>query len=431
MNNILNEKNSEMFDDLKSIIKASRLEDNNKKIFEKLFDKLSEYQNQELKFISDKVYNHIKEKEYYNLNYSSDNYYKIFTALISKNRQNDAENAGLLPICGVEKNNCGVFINCTRTKFFEVCGKNSYKAIINEFGKIREVKCKLVPDDRYIWAERILFRLAEQYKIKTPVIYSPFARKYAKIVFDCEDNVIADKIDSIELNIDEISESQIYSTFDFVYMWNVHIRDDRRNNVNEIPKASRYISPYFNELKYIFCYENIGSNAYVVSESDDAYKTISINRNDSTINIYSLDKNDFDKRYIEIERISDDISNEFCCKYNYYSVNMYDLLRIRTFADVQYVINCFNENPYDVELSVDEKSFGKSDIFQRESTYYNRISYREVYKNAERSLDLYTTIKCNIYFECKDIIVADDYKDYVLSFLNERYPEFIWNGVIR
>ena len=142
---------------------------------------------------------------------------------------------------------------------------------------------------------------------------------------------------------------------------------------------------------------------------------------------------------IGINQVDENKLNSQSFYRNYFEHSMLNLQRIRTRADILYVINAFNNNPYDIVVSFMDSSLRaaeKQSGIPDENASNNIISdYDEPHKYYRRSSDrlsksirLKGTTEVCLYFNGKNRILTEDYARYVLSYLNERYPEFHWIG---
>ena len=123
---------------------------------------------------------------------------------------------------------------------------------------------------------------------------------------------------------------------------------------------------------------------------------------------------------------------------NYFKYSLMFKERIRSYADICYVLNYFNDNPYDIEILYLQKSAqaynsSNNKVCMYKFPYYNRnLSLRNAinYENHYKTIPICKNM-CVLSFKSnnkKYSNYVDDFANYVLDFLTEMYPEYNWVG---
>lgn len=420
-------------EDLNTIINNSaNIDSNEKALFRNLFNKLSDY--------TDFHVNNIKEtvKEQLESNFGNMNTdFEVRTVLANKIMKESfiAQRSYCPVICEqdeTDENNkyFGVFFDCTYEKFRDICAKISYNAVVTlkNSDKPVECLCTLVPDSVFVQYEEILYRIARQYGVKKPLIFSPYARKFALIKFRNNDFKTSDIAD---IKFTDINEKYMPTT-EYTLMWNVLIED---TDEYTIPcTEDMKISPYFNSVDYRRVFLNTPENVYFVFCFRNTEKFYFVRKEDM---LYV--SSDVDLTTVPYEKVTllNDFESTECFR-NYFKPNTFSGARVRSQADIIYTLNSFNNNPYDVVISEDirvvsdskkiPESLKKFKNYNSDVSYYADTAMNTItYESIARSRRLRSSLYCIVPFSGGEI--REDYANYVIEYLNEMYPEFNWIGV--
>lgn len=436
------------YDELKTnlnkiIDNSESIDKRQKTILKTLFSNLSDFDKTRLDELKAEVTDKIQEKEF-----SIEKIENIVTALVKKNDEYDGF-SDIIEEKEFPKDFIGAFFNCSYIDFLKITDNNPYtehQIKINYGNSWIDVNCRFEADYSFVNKEQYLNKLVQQYSINTPVIFSPYARKFAKLVIT-DVAIKVENIKDIKFN-DKLDESIFGTTLDYKLVWNVEIVEKvvpslgsdidniilERIKINKEPFAS---NSYFIPNKAITQKKNIYKceNKQFILFHGIGDKKIGIGRNLNEDRLYILcDGNMNIEPYVKIsiKDIDEEKLNSPIFYRNFYSQALLNLPRIRTRADILFVINAFNSNPYSILVGFSDsslqdcKSLEDNDIifdYDEPHKYYRRSSDR-----LSKSIRLKGTTDVCLYFNGKNRILTEDYARYVLSYLNERYPEFHWIG---
>lgn len=394
-----------------------------KSVLKDIFQELIEYQ-ENLRQDTDKQ---IRE-EYLSEKRDWDDVWQIKTMLEDKNDINLGIENGFRPInmsnsiyfnndsmekmAKINKIENQFFLNCTYDKLDSLCQKRYYGFILTKENEKKDFTYKIVQQYRFVEAEKLLYEIANLYKIKKPCIFSPYARRAVDI---CIENISSDEFfaaQKYDFCLDENNLQGVLLT-NFVLMWNVDIQKE-----NEPLKG---LEPSEKEPYYQYFYnEDIKKNSFIYTKNICNH----IYKKDTEIRIFcrdKMEKNEYKKINILDTKKNNNIVFENTFEINY--INKYNYLRTK--ADVMYVLNLFNNVNSDYNCSLisigsinnNEKSIVR---YRKEHSYFKEQN--EVYFSRLRNKP-YIYVK----FSGKGIFLID-YTNYVLHYLESKYPEFNWVG---
>lgn len=396
----------------------------------RLFSKLYKYSSEHINEIRNEVNNELRLSSA-----KHDSAFNVRTSLMKKENVKGAENY-FLPVISPDEIDLGAFFECTYEEFVRICDVKKYRAVVRSGSLTDECTCRLRRNCIFANAESIVFRLAEQYGIKRPAIFSPYARKYASVILDyCR--FPENAINSIE--IEEIPQMMMKLSSDYVLMWNLKVTDGdvitMQPAESHIPE--KLVTPMFGSKKYKLTFKDIHSNDFILFNNYDD-EQLSFIRNADMGELYVGSDTDFsDMSWQKISLMSEGIgfSEVFV---NYYNGQLPRCTRVRTHTDIISTLNAFNNNPFGVNISEDYKieyhdnydsSLRTVKNYEKDVAYYAPINIRRI--NAEqkmRTIGLKSSVNCIIKFSGSQN--KEDYANYVLEYLNEYYPEFHWQGEI-
>ncbi len=293
----------------------------------------------------------------------------------------------------------------------------------------------------FLVAECILTEILIQNAIKYPPIYSPFSRRAVdiKLKLDGRDLPEDAKVDLCykENNLDQVVKTNTTLVWNVLEDTDLKILDDAEDK-NIIPfndNVFKLCQVFIDKDEYIFVQDErsdikrVGNNVYVLVDKDNknidiSYKKIALKK----YNISNLDKN-------YIYKNDYDYKNEF-------------KERILTKGDVAYIVGQFADIGICLDsilTSVCKKSqtiignyssdykdtykYSKDDIFRIRSIVDDNV------KECDKPTDLdkpIIAIRSTLYIKFKpsgDRYFVDKV-NYISSFLNYFYPEFIFVGVV-
>lgn len=423
-------------DDLNRVINNSaNIDSNEKSLLRSLFNRLSDYTDSHMNGIREMVREQL-ESDFGN----TDNDFEVRTVLADRQMKDSfiASNS-YCPVIPEKDGNdeddgyFGVFFDCTYEKFRDICAGNCYKAVVTlrNSDKPVECMCTLVPDSVFVQYEEVLYLLARQYNVKKPLIFSPYARKFALVKFR---NNALNTGDIADIELVGIGTKYMPTT-EYTLMWNVRIEDtDDSDSLPNCPADIMKISPYFDSVYYKRTFINTPENVYFIFHFRDMEKFYFVRKED-TLYVAS-DVNLANLKYEKVTLLPD--SDGSRCFTNYFRTNTFSGARVRSQADIIYALSSFSDNPYGVVISDDirvvsdsRKISGKLKRFRNynsDVSYYADAEINKVtYESIARSRRLRSSLYCIVPFSGSELCA--DYANYVIEYLNETYPEFNWIGV--
>ena len=309
--------------------------------------------------------------------------------------------------------NSGVFLRCPYEEVAELCketftGRNGSK----------KFSYRLVPHKRFIEQETRLFRLAEFYKIKTPIIFSPYARRAVDIQ-------ILDEIDSAEYDFDFSSNAALKGKIidNCVLMWNVSVKA----NV----ESKGYISPNDDEVFHRYIFDSgISKKSFVLPPVSSEILVEAKRISDTRIDIISsgeLDDGAFEILKIAAPKFDKAFPDDLEIFVNTCDANrLFEKNRLRTVGDVNYILSALAQDKFSCAF----ESFGDAPPENQITPYQKNFGHNYFTSRAEELFKLRTKLPyCRVKFKAPEGYLTD-YANFVLHFLNRNYPEFFWTGVI-
>lgn len=410
--------------DINNIIDDSRIDDLKiKSILKDVFQELIEYQ-ENLRQNTDKQ---IKE-EYLSEKRDWDDVWQIKTMLEDKNNIDIGIGNGFRPIkignsiyfandtmermAKVNKEENQFFLNCMYDELESLCQKKYHGFIITKENQKKEFTYKLVEQYRFIEAEKLLYEIANLYRIRKPRIFSPYARRAVDI---CIENINSDEFLSALKYDFCLYENKLQGVLltNFVLMWNVDIQ-----NENEPLKG---LEPSEKEPYYQYFYnEDIKENSFIYTKNICNH----IYKKDNEIRIFCQDKMERNE-YKKINILDTKENNNIVFENIFENKHVNKCNYLRTKADVIYILNLFNNinNDYNCSLI----SVGAAN-----NNGKNLVRYRKEHSYFKEKNELYFSNIRNkpyicIKFTGKKIFLVD-YANYVLHYLESKYPEYNWVG---
>ena len=447
----------ELANQLAGIIQNSAVADADiRHILEQLFNNLSEYQAEKMSVLENNYLNAVKQLEK-----SSEQPDNIYTALIPNDKLKDfpnfypvaepgeiADAEGEIDSLRNKRDFAGIYFRCSYDRFIEITDSHTfqreYEAEIIENGAARNVMCRLIRNNVYVAKEKYLQQAAIQYNFDVPLIFSPYARRFAEIVFSEPVSISSLK----HISIKGLEKDTEATTLEKTLVWNIEMK---RRGIPELPDNTddSFIKRIQNQPDLFSC------NEYVVPNISYTYRSVYKCRKNEWIlfngtgasRLAVIRKISDDKLYVMYDadakaepfmRLSiyqpdeTELQKTGLNFQNYYKRTVFRKKRLNTIADIQYAVSGFRNS--DMNITIDEKIIvGKnpeneiSDYLDMHR-YYQYISYRELNETElHRSIPLKIGTACCLTFH-GEVWYTEDYARYVLSWLNEQYPELIWIG---
>lgn len=460
----LNEYSKELNSKLRDIIYKSDINDSETKIvLNKLFSNLLEYTVNKISRIEE-----ISKYDTMMQNCPFENPESIYTALADKKLLENDELPSFYPIIKKFKNIdiydsedepdndnefIGVFFKCSYEKFIELTDSSTYDRDYTVYADGKPIKCNFEVNYIYVAEEKILSLLAEQYDFTVPRIYSPYSRRFAKLIIKSDDINIKN-IKKIDFG--ELSEFIEASTITHTLVWNIHIiknkpipamsdfiseydRKKLENNADGY-RSSNYLiaSQYYKYMKEYKC----DKNTYILfSSPDNVHISFGRNLNEDILYVlYNSDTEIKEKARVSIKIPDSSELRNITCFVNYYDRGLYREKRLNTYSDICYTAGSFMNNPYNIEtgkiiITNERYKCGEKERiiypYNRKHRYYERDSIKNYSENAfSRLPEKNRNIYCIIPFYSENIF-TEDYARYMTEYLSENYPEILWLAVWR
>ena len=452
---------NELANQIMSIVESSDVSKEQKQLLRELFQNLALHQKKKLDVLFNTVQSSI-----YMTEHTSESIGQIVVALLPQKHTL----RGFFPVFDFSQvsfpdddldnyisndESIGAYFNCSYDRFLEIADSgvpHDYDANVElKDGKTIKCKCCFRVDYSYVYQEKLLQVAASQYGFETPLVYSPYSRKFARIVFS-EDISISQ---ILKIYIPYLSQDIIATTIDHDLMWNVEITN-RRSPELPVPEAfsSEMIS------KKAEASNSFIANEYVVAGSTPTYKSkyacypnefilfdgvgrrrLAIARDVKESCLYVM----YDGQ-IKIEPIKrlkvntvqdimfdiDALVKQNLAHINSFKATTYIKRRLHSYADIIYSLSAFQQNEYSISIA---EEFTISEEYPSEciSEYQNAHRYYKYQADqfcigeVERSILNSRALFCCLTFKGSNPFV-EDFARYVLAFMNEYYPEFHWVG---
>lgn len=457
-----NSKSSnELTDQIMSIVENSDVASEQKSLLREVFQNLALHQCQKLDDLKEMVRSSVYEAEH-----TTESIGQIAVALLPKGYNLSGFTPMVdfsqlsfpdddLDIYNSNADYIGLFFNCTYDRFLEIVDSgitNDYDAVVEmKNGSRINLKCSFRIDYSYVYQEKTLQKAASQYGFETPLIYSPYSRRYARIVLS--EDISISQITAI--NIPVLAQDIKATTLDHDLMWNIEVTNRRSPELSMSDAFSTEIIAKKAEMSDSFI-----ANEYVVAGSSPNYKSkyscfpnefilfdgvgtrrLAIARDIKESFLFvmydGLTKIEPIKR-LKVNPIQDVIydletfAKQNTAHFNSYNITTYRKRRLRSKTDIIYALSAFQQNEYHISIDNDfaiteEYPSGCISDYQNSHRYYQYNTERNFNDETARSISNSRSLFCCLTFKGTDPFI-EDFARYVLSYMNEKYPEFHWVG---
>ena len=310
-----------------------------------------------------------------------------------------------------ESNSGSYFLCCPYEEVEELCKK----IFIGRNGA-KNFSYRLVPQKRLVEQEMRLFRLAKFYKIKSPIIFSPYARRAVDIQ-------ILDEIEPKEIDFDFSGNAELKGKIvdDCILMWNVFVK----SNV----ESKSYVSPNDNEKFHRYIFDSgVNKKSFVLPPVTSEILVEAKRINDDRIDIISSGEleDDFEVLKIFALKIDKTFPDDIEIFSNTCDTNrVIEKTRLRTAGDVNYILSALAQG----EFSCSFETLSDTPPANQIKSYQKIFGHNYFTSRAEELFRFKATLPyCIVRFKAPEKYLAD-YANFVLHFLNKNYPEFSWKGV--
>lgn len=337
----------------------------------------------------------------------------IFTALLPVGDNIEYEAVGLYRMA--EHDPFRVFLDCEYDEIRRIVGdlndkKKLYKGHYLKDGKQVTFEYSFEFDNTFIKSQEYLFKFAEYYNVKNPLILSPFSHKSFWLVFN-------EDLKKENFNLDFCFEENHIPVLDGNYClyWNI-----KQSSENE--KTYDAKEPYGDITKYVFAFNKTkkGNILLPVPENNQAivYDVRFVERGVELVTNHDIEDFiileyidlDLNSRVVK-ERKSKNLlfSNEIIDKFQVHR-------RLLSDGDIERAIGCFMDWQ-DIHC---ERCNSNGEII---------IRYSKKYCADRKNKNMFNTIRREyISIVKKDQRFLTDYANYILEYLEYYYPEIEWAG---
>ncbi|MDO5296537.1 MAG: hypothetical protein Q4F00_07900 [bacterium] len=351
------------------------------------------------------------------------------------------------------------FLDCSYAEAEALCSAEyadtcPYSGSLEVQGEKLAFRYRLVHDLRCIEAERLLFDVADIYRISKPVVFSPYSRRAVKIQIPRQDSRAADVLR--ELPEDDLTpyclpDNKLAGRLlaGKKLLWNLRLGE------LELPQyqpggecSTSYASPYRDSITYGYEFKEQRNCDFVSPDADDIVSLIDAEKDGEreliTLRAQKLLVNKC--RFLRIIRAEDNIA-DYRRKVSgaVFFRNYADPLsvpaemssvwakeRLRTRGDIERVLGSLRMSELDLQGEFVAVEAAAKKGFQVCQRYARELSYGEA-SCSQREQALYKKWRslpfCYIRFSGNAKFLSD-YAEYVLFYLENRYPDFQWVGVL-
>lgn len=415
---------------MKKIIESNNsLSKLDKDIYLSLFSELAKEQENLYEALNLRI-----EKEIINSTSNKNENWDIYTTLVDKDKLDDYLKMGFNPVINIDcasefidmkdeeiiknKYMAGVaFLKCKYSDVQEYTLK-TYKARIRTKSGEVIASYNLFFSNVFLEREKILEITANQYKMDKPFIFSPFSRRAVSVCINL-DGINLDEIINVNLDFKNNKLDEIILV-NKILLWNVEMFD-KEDIFFPTENNQKKIAALFEDDYEIYKFELNPENEFLYLDSDGAY----IKRIDDEVylainNIINLESLIYIK--LKINKIPRNIKEdeEFIFE-NEFNKTIHKIkTRLRTEADIEYTINQFAPKGikylgYQATLKGTKSVY----IYDKDNTYHYPKSGR-----------LRSSSIAYLKFQESNELFFEDKISYLINFLNYKYPEFLWVGVV-
>ena len=338
----------------------------------------------------------------------------IFTALLPVGDDTEYEAVGLYRM--TEYDPFRVFLDSEYDEIRSIVGdltkRKLYKGHYLKDGKQVSFEYCLKFDNTFIRSQECLFKFAEYYNVKNPLILSPYSHKSFWLVFD-------ESLKNEGDNFDFCFEENHIPVIDGNYClyWNI-----KQSTENE--KTYDAKEPYGDITKYVFAFNKTkkGNILLPVPENNQAivYDVRFVEKGVELVTNHDIES------FVIFEYIDLDLNSRLVkerqSKKFLFSNEIMDKLqahrRLLSEGDIERAIGCF----MDWQDMHCERSNGNGKPILR---------YSKKYRADRKNKNMFNTIRREyISIVKRDQRFLTDYVNYILEYLEYYYPEIEWAGEV-
>ena len=284
--------------------------------------------------------------------------------------------------------------------FFLNVPYENFWSYLNKDFQGRGFTYQLKPNCQLIDEEHKLFRLSRIYN--TPIaVYSPYARRAVDIYIPDQDAEDFARLEDIDFRL-KANNLQGKLLLNKKFYWNVTIKQAETPSSYTTDNSSNLYEYRYND--------GIDLSTYILPPGDATFDDeLEALKSDKEIILRTPQHFSDNKcELIKILPIESKIDSRIFGK-----------PRLRTAGDIEFVLKCLSRENYSCRFG---KFGGNAQIERYDGKHKYFTSDDEKLLRAKRKLPV-----CTVKFSGDELFLTD-YANYVLNFLEERYPEFNWAG---
>ena len=276
-------------------------------------------------------------------------------------------------------------------------------------------KYELTTHSRFIEQEKKIFRLAEIYKIDSPIIFSPYARRAVDIKILEPENF---DVETCDFEFEKNFGNKL--KYNHVLMWNIESYGKKNAGSSVMPNETEKFHHYIFE-------GGIDKNTFILPPHTFSATIEKVEKiEDKRIDFFTSEK--WSEESGEIFKIfPSDIAEEFPIEEIFFNKfnddELFNKNRLRTAGDINYILKMFSNSKFAAEFVGMTEKAGEIVKYQKSRNHCYYIPKGEKFIRASAKLP-----KCMIKFSAPEIYLID-YANFVLNFLEMQYPEYSWAGV--
>lgn len=296
--------------------------------------------------------------------------------------------------------------------------KRDYLAKVTTKDSEYQVSYRLCRSFIFLGEEEKVERTAAQYGVAVPPLYSPMSRRAVLVKVDLGYRE-AERGDQLKIDFQyEANGLEGIMMPEKTLVWNVSVKEK-----NQMPRpgenTDKTIVPRFHKECRIYRFDT-KENEYIYGESQNAdlrricgdiYLGMDPEKDLDDLTYWKICLNPWD---------GEDYGEKAFYFPNRFRQGAVVKERIRTEADMEYVLNCFEGD--DFRYAGCQNRLGDS----RSVVTYDKKSAYHYPKNRH----LRSGSFCYVRLEETDSIYFEDWVSYAMAYMNYFYPEFYWVGVV-
>lgn len=448
-------------DELQRIVERSKLSDEWKKILQDTFAELSKR--------NDVVLDEIRKRalrEDGNLRADLSGGWDVVTALVSSDQAGEMTGKGFREVITIREQRTDAedflaeslyidleddyFLDCSYAEANALCAAEfdtafPYRGYIEMDGERMPFHYRLVRNLRYIERERQLWDMAHLYHIARPAIFSPYARRAVKIQLPQEEREIADHLREYPGDAapfcfaDNDLDDKLLC--DRHLLWNVITEKKELPSYGGLEGDERsYFAPYGDQEIYRYEFSNVKENEFICAAYEERAAVIAAEKDRENGRITLITKSRLQSECMSMRILppAEDPA-KYCggwgkaafANRDAHRESTFPKERLRTQGDLERVLYALSMPDHDFACSFGEVSSTVKTYPKRIDRYSNEFQYGDA--DILREQLLYGKTRhlpyCYLRFSGEPKFL-NDYAEFVLSFLEYRYPDVQWVGVM-